>query len=568
MAAQEMALSLERMPAVLLAGFNGEREQAAQVFQAQMARLEQQLDHQRDSVSSDRERELTGDLTRSFLSLRETGAALLVQPSRSIRRRDYDEVFYPNLLRMQVLLDELRRGGHQAILVTSESAARVVRRVSVLMAAGILLGLALSGVSVYRLARSILVPIQSLTRATRELAQGEGPAPMPVGGRDELAVLTADFNAMAAQLREYRQSTSAEILRLHRTMEATLASFPDPVYVLSPAGTIELQNPAAGALNTSLGLSEGLPSPLCSLVHGAQASGAPHLPNDFKDVICLQQDGQERFYLPRIMAMRHDNGTPIGVAAVLYDLTRFRLLDAVKSNLAATVSHELKTPLTGVRMALHLLHEESLGPLSPQQRDMVGTAREDAERLLRILNDLLDLARLEEGGSGLRKAPVDPGELCRLITAELADPLAASGLQLETAIPADLPRVLIDVQRIRHVFANLISNAIRHSPPGGRIVVRAEETPDHGVEFSVRDQGPGIPPELQQRVFERFFRIPGQGHGGAGLGLSIAREIVLAHGGYLGLRCSPGQGCEFYFSFPPPEPDDLPAARPPRTSHA
>lgn len=550
MATQDMTVSLARMQSAVRLGIDADPEEAGNLFRRYVAVFEEHLDRQRRSVGSDREQTLTEELAQAFRALHASGATTLAEESRSKRRRDYDQVFYPASLRIQLLLEELRQSGRQAIVEASEGTGRVVRQVTALMAGAILVGLALSGYSGYRFSRSILTPIQSLTRATRELGKGDPTSPVVLGSRDELAVLAGAFNEMAAQLQEFRRSTSAEILRLHRTMQATLASFPDPVYVLGPDGTIELENPAAMALSRGLSASGALPPQLQALVDDARASGAPHLPNDFKEVICLRHDLQERFYLPRIVAMRDGNGGLVGVAAVLYDLTRFHLLDAMKTNLVATVSHELKTPLTGVRMALHLLLEESIGPLTPKQQDMVATARDDAERLLRILNDLLDLARLDESGSGLRRETIAAQQLFQEAVAELTEPVSAAGLTLVPVIDSDLPQISVDGPRIRHVFANLVTNAIKHSPAGSRIVLRAGKIADGSVEFSVHDDGAGIAPEFHNRIFDRFFRVPGQTKGGIGLGLSIAREIVLAHGGYIGVRSNTGQGCEFYFTLP------------------
>jgi two-component system, NtrC family, sensor histidine kinase KinB len=493
---------------------------------------------------------LIDDLAQSFRALHASGAITLAEENRADRRRDYDEAFYPATLKIQLLLDELAQAGRRAILVANESAGRILRQVTALMLAAIVVGLVLSGYSGYRFARSILVPIQSLTRAARELGKGDPTPPIEVATRDELAALAGAFNEMAAQLQEFRRSTSAEILRLHRTMQATLGSFPDPVYVLGPEGAIELENPSAVELSRGLSSPGTLPARLQELVESARTSGVSHLPNDFNEVISLRNNSQERFYLPRIVAMRDASGGLLGVAAVLYDLTRFRLLDAMKTNLVATVSHELKSPLTGVRMALHLLLEESLGPLTPQQQDMLTTARDDAERLLRILNDLLDLARLDLGGAALRREIVDPGLLFHETVSELTETASAAGIGLKAEIEPDLPRLSIDAPRIQHVFANLVSNAVKHSPSGGQIIARAARTPDGDIRFSVKDDGPGIAPEYHQRIFERFFRVPGQGRVGVGLGLSIAREIVLAHGGYLGVHSQPGQGAEFYFILP------------------
>ena len=214
---------------------------------------------------------------------------------------------------------------------------------------------------------------------------------------------------MAEQLRIYRQSTAEKIVRLHRTMEATLASFPDPIFVLNREGGIELMNLAATELSKSLELENQLPEPVRETVRVALEEGKSFLPHSFKEVVSFRLNGQEKFFLPRVLAMRNEENALIGVAVVLYDVTRFRLLDDAKTNLVATVSHEIKTPLTSVRMALHLLLEKTLGALSPRQQDLLATAREDSERLLRILNDLLDLTRLEEGNSDLHKEKTHAG---------------------------------------------------------------------------------------------------------------------------------------------------------------
>jgi NtrC-family two-component system sensor histidine kinase KinB len=220
-------------------------------------------------------------------------------------------------------------------------------------------------------------------------------------------------------------------------------------------------------------------------------------------------------------------------------------LDDAKTNLVATVSHELKSPLTSVRMVLHLLLEKTLGPLTHKQDELLRTARNDAERLLRILNDLLDMTRLEAGKSGLNKERTTAPELVRNIAHEAQARIAEHGLKLVCTIEPQLPAVVVDRQRIGYAFRNFISNAVKHSPPGGEIHVRALPA-NGGVRFSVTDQGPGIPEEYLSRIFERFFRVPGQARTGAGLGLSIAREIVLAHGGRIGVRSQPGHGSEFY----------------------
>ncbi len=275
-------------------------------------------------------------------------------------------------------------------------------------------------------------------------------------------------------------------------------------------------------------------------------TGENFLPHSFNEAVWYRVHGEEKFFLPRVLAMRNKEEALSGVAVVLYDVTRFRLLDAAKTNLVATVSHELKTPLTSVRMALHILCEKIVGSLTPKQEELAQAARNDAERLLRILNDLLDLARLDEGNADLRREPAAPADLLQAAAQDMAEAASLKGLKLTWSADPQLPQVSVDRQRISHVFSNFITNAIKHSPAGGEIRLSAALAENHDVQFSVSDQGPGIPEEYQTRIFDRFFRVPGQTKTGAGLGLSVAREITVAHGGRIGVKSALGKGSTFF----------------------
>ncbi len=462
------------------------------------------------------------------------------------QRLVYEQDVLPNGQTINLSLEKIHDLNHQAILATSQNIRGITRNATWLMIGGTVIALLFSGWAGYQFSRSILKPIQLLTRATRELGEDKLGQPVPVATRDELGELALAFNKMAGQLQEYRQSTTEKIVRIHRTMETTLASFPDPIFVLDQAGRIELKNPAAEGLMSGLQLEGQLPDRLQAIARNTLASGENFLPHSFDEAITYRIKGEDKFFLPRILAMRSKEDTLFGVAVVLYDVTRFRLLDAAKTDLVATVSHELKSPLTSVRMALHILLEKTVGTLTPKQDELLQAARNDSERLLRILNDLLDLARLEAGNPVLNMEPVAPATLLAGVMKEMADKISAKNLDVNFTVEPDLPAVTVDRQRINHVFTNLISNAVKHSPANGEITLSAEPTEDNSVEFSVTDHGPGIPEEYHTRIFERFFRVPGQAQSGAGLGLSIAREITLSHGGRIGVRSAPGQGCTFY----------------------
>jgi signal transduction histidine kinase len=400
------------------------------------------------------------------------------------------------------------------------------------------------------LLRSILAPIQSLTGFARELGEGNLDQVVPVLSSDELGQLADAFNKMAAKLRAYRQITSDEILQARQMTEITFSAFPDPIIAFDSRGVVNFKNPAAEKLLQKLRLDDHLPEQIAEQVEAVLKGGDDYIPVSFANSICVRPDDKETFFLPRVIGIRGDKGTIFGGAAILQNVTRLRLVDELKTNLVSTVSHELKTPLTSVRMALHLLLEESIGTLTSKQSELLLAARDDSERLLSMINDLLDLARLESGNAHMMIEPRTPGDLVTSAIAASKDVAAHNRVRLVPMLAEEsLPLVAIEWQQISHVFSNLITNAVKHSPPGEEVVIKAARE-DGGIRFSVTDKGPGIAQKYQPYLFEKFYRVPGAERTGAGLGLSIAREIVRAHHGSIGVRSVPGQGAEFYFDIP------------------
>jgi len=546
MAAQSMTLALAGMDREVPWISGGERNPDSQAFAEHQKQFETNLAIELKSLMLPGEKELSQELASQYHTFQEAMGRISALRKSEAQHQVYDDEIMPSVRTMNALLEKIRDLNHEAVLATSQSIQRITRDVTRLMLIGMVIALVISAYACLQLSRSILRPIQSLTQASRELGEGNLGQLVPVLSRDELGDLAVAFNKMAAQLQEYRQSTTDEIVRLHRTMETTLASFPDPIFVLNKDGRIDLKNPAAADLATNLHLNDHLPERLAAIAEKALQTGENFLPHSFDEVVSFRFNGVEKFLLPRVLVMRTKDDALFGVAVVLYDVTRFRLLDAVKTNLVATVSHELKSPLTSVRMVLYILLEEAVGGLTPKQRELLLTARSDADRLLRILNDLLDLTRLEEGNAGLHKEPIATADLVQSVIKEMKEQATAKRLKLNCVVEPRLPPVSVDRQRINHVFTNLITNAIKHSPAGGEIVLRAAPAEDHHVQFSITDQGAGIPEEYHSRIFERFFRVPGQSKSGAGLGLSIAREITLAHGGRIGVKSAVGQGSTFY----------------------
>ena len=381
---------------------------------------------------------------------------------------------------------------------------------------------------------------------------------VPIGSDDELGQLAAAFNTMTRQLREFRQSHKAQLIRAQQTSQATIDSFPDPVLVIDPQQHVEMANPVARRLLGVRPREEGKvaiavwepPQPLREPLADVLKNQREYLPDGFDKAIMLQLDEQMHSFLPRIMPIRDSAGATLGAAVLLEDVTRFRLLDEVKSNLVATVSHELKTPLTSIRLVLHLLLEENVGPLLPKQLELLVDARDNAERLLVMINNLLDLARLEQGRTQLQLQPQKPSLLLRTAADTFRPRAEDGGVELIVHDGGDLEQVAVDADQFQHALQNLLDNALVHTPQGGRITLAAEAAAGHVV-FSVTDTGSGIPAEYMPLVFERYFRVPGDpATGGSGLGLAIVREIVTAHGGTVQCESQPGEQTTFRMSLP------------------
>jgi signal transduction histidine kinase len=261
-------------------------------------------------------------------------------------------------------------------------------------------------------------------------------------------------------------------------------------------------------------------------------------------------DGDEKFFLPRVLAMRNETGNLVGVVVVLQDVTRFRVADDVKTDLIATVSHELKTPLTSIQLAIYLLLDEKVGSLTPKQTGLLLAAQKNSDRLFEMVEDLLDLARFEGGAALIEKKPISCQQLIEEVANREKELVVSRGLELKVETEPHLPRVQVSRARIDQVFANFVSNAVKYSPPGSAITLSARRDGAKNVRFAVHDEGAGVPKDLRRRIFDKFYRVSESSDEGAGLGLSIAREIVLAHGGSIGIEGEEKKGSDFFFTLP------------------
>jgi signal transduction histidine kinase len=508
------------------------------------------LQFQQSNASLPGERALTDRLAAQWNTYRSEIESFL-QISDSAGRRD----FY--LTKLLPGSDSVLNAAQQAIdinlnnMISADGqvryqATKTNRTVIVLVLAGTVLAL----IFVVVIAPSILRPISNLTRSVKEIQRGNLDLVVTTGSSDEIGQLAEAFNEMTSSLRELRRTNRARLIRSQKATLSALNSLPDAVVICNSAGDIELSNETAQllfALKTGTRIQSVENDKIRELFERAYLEMRPIRLKTYDSAIQVFRDGEERFFLPEAVPILDEERRLIGVTLILSDVTRLRQLDEVKSGLISTVSHELKTPLTSIRLATHVLLNEKLGSLNPKQTELVMAAREDSERLYRIIENLLDIHKLELGQPTIELVPVSPETMLLNVVEEMKPSYVDRGISLVLDLPGDIPQVLADRLRLEMVFSNLLSNGLKFTPPGGHVRISAKNE-DGSVLFAVEDTGSGIPAEYLPHIFEKFFRVPGrEQQSTTGLGLAIVKEIIEAHGSKVEVSSQVGQGTRFSF---------------------
>lgn len=460
------------------------------------------------------------------------------------------------LHQLQSDCDNLIQVNQRAMLAKSEAAAGVARRwfVTTLIIAGSLV-VAGIGLAVW-LANRIVRPLRELTTTMARIAAGDLEAKADVASRDEVGILAAGFNSMAERIRELRRSDLGKLLVAQHTTEAAIDSLYDPVIVTDAHGTVAKLNPAAedifGPEQANIG------KPVGEITHDTRialavsetlSSQRPVAGEGATSVLPLLVNGSEHAFRLRTAPMRDEEGQLLGAVTLLEDITHLREIDRIKSDFIATASHELRTPLTSVQMSVHLLLEGTAGTPTEKQRGVLEACREDCDRLEKLMRDLLDLSKIEAGEGAPHLSPIHARDVILIAADAFRTQVGSKGITLTVDASPQLPCVLADRAQIERVVSNLVSNALRHTEPGGTIHLSAVRR-DGYVAVSVTDSGHGIPPEYLPRIFDKFIRVPQAPSGGAGLGLAISKGIVEAHGGQIVVQSRVGHGTTFTFTLP------------------
>ncbi|WP_375742568.1 ATP-binding protein [Corallococcus interemptor] len=562
LATQRITEQLERMDSAALFIIAGERERGLTQQAAQRPPLETELGVQQGNITEPGEAEATQRLRTAWTRYREAFDVFLQARDPDAARTRYFESLAPAFQEAKAAAASVLALNQDAMVRKNDRLHQQSEQVNTLMMLAVVVALAFGLLFTTSLVQRALRPVSVLSQAVRRLGQGDVEARAVVEGQDEIAGLARDFNTMAERLAQYRKSSLGELLQAQAVSQAAIDSLPDPVLVLGAEGGLLNVNAAAEDVlrlrldegGDALGRVEPEVRAVLERVRAHVVGGrGAYQPRGYEEAVRVESSPEGvRWLLPRGSPVHGETGDVVGATLILQDVTRLRRFDELKNDLVATVAHEVRTPLTSLRMAIHLVTEGVVGPVTEKQADLLFAAREDCERLQGIVDDLLDLSRIQSGQLQLDVREVGTEELVEQALAAQRTLAEDRGVRLSQSLSPDVETVRVDPDRLQLVLGNLVGNGVKHTPHGGEVSVHVSREGAH-VRFEVRDTGEGIPAQEQARIFEKFYRAPGAPAGGAGLGLSIARDIVQAHGGELGVVSTPGQGSTFWFTLPQPE---------------
>ncbi|MHC8384494.1 KinB sensor domain-containing domain [Pseudomonas sp. LB3P14] len=405
-------------------------------------------------------------------------------------------------------------------------------------------------ITAHAIARRFGAPIEALAQAADNIGQGNFEVTLPISSAMEMNQLTKRFGIMAEALREHQATNVDELLAGQQRLQAVLDSIDDGLLMIDRDGHLEHLNPVAQrqlgwdtdrlgqGLGTALERPE-LDDQLQLVLRGGTLERAP-------EDLSIEVDGESRLLTFSLTPVSHTQGHILGAVMVLHDVTEQRAFERVRSEFVLRASHELRTPVTGMHMAFGLFRERAHFAEDSREADLLDTVNEEMQRLMQLINDLLNFSRYQNGLQKLTLAPCAIEELLEQARERFAGPAKEKRIDLSVEVQGPLPRLQADQPQLDRVLDNLIDNALRHTAPGGQIRLQARR---HGerVIISVEDNGEGIAYGQQGRIFEPFVQV-GRKKGGAGLGLALCKEIVQLHGGRMGVYSRPGQGTQFYMA--------------------
>lgn len=520
-----------------------------------------EMGKQQQNITEAGEAEVSNDLQEALL--------LYFDQFEKLRRRPSIDMSFYRLIstqygKIQDLISQITFKNLEAISRKNDNAQKtasnVILYMTIIGAFSTLLALGL----LVKYPNYIVTPIQELIDRIKKIANQNYDQRLEFNTGDEYEELAQAFNTMATRLQEYESSNLAKLKNEKQRIEAIINQMNEAIVGLDSEKNILFVNSKAEEL---LGLDRdklvGQYAPDVASTNDLMRKLIKDLMNKEKtnqddegDLIKIASEDRHIYYskdtLPVLLDDEaQENGKQIGTIVTLKNVTHFQEINEAKTNFVAVVSHELKTPIASINMSLRLLEDERVGPLNEEQTELIDSIRNDTDRMKRTTAELLDLSKIETGNIQLNSTQARPENLLEYAYETMVMQASQKDIDIEIKCDEDLATVKADLQKSVWVLVNLISNAVRYTPPNGNIVLKAEDEP-RAVRFSVIDNGKGIPGEYLDKIFQKYFQVYGDknDNGGSGLGLAIAKEFINAQGGEIGVESELGKGSTFYFTLP------------------
>ncbi len=431
-----------------------------------------------------------------------------------------------------------------------------------------ILWISIAGTLCFLIALSILFnlpgnvgnPIKELTTSIKEIADENYSQRVHFEKHNEFGELASAFNTMAEKLEEYKAGNLEKIMMEKKRIETLINNMNDPIIGLDENNKVLFMNNVAlkiAGLNDegiigkpvqNIAMKNDLIRMLVQELFDGENQQRQGLPAPLK----IYADNKESYFEKEIIPIKiiptgEREEKEIGNVILLQNITPYKELDFAKTSFIANVSHELKTPISSIKMSLQLLENRQVGELNTEQLNLLESIKEDAGRLLKITGELLNMTQVESGSIQMNMIPSDAKEIVEYAVNANRSAAEQKQIKLKITFADNLPKLLVDNEKTSWVLTNLISNAIRYSYDNSVIDISVE-TKDQKIKFSVKDTGQGIPPQFIDKIFDRYFRIPGTKKEGTGLGLSISKEFIEAQGGKITVKSDFGAGSTFSFS--------------------
>lgn len=498
--------------------------------------FKENLDKQSLNVTEPGEKEATANLKRNFALLEKNNF------NETIKTKIRQDIFAI----MKLNLDAIKQKSDIAkkTAETANFSIAIVGTLCFLIAFNLLINLP----------NNIANPIKELTLSIKEIANKNYSERVHFTNHNEYGDLAKSFNTMAQKLQEYNNSNLYKLFFEKKRLETLINNMHDPIIGLDNEGIILFANDEALKI-IGLKLEDVIAKPASELslsndLIRSLTLKEPDLPK--KQTLKIFANGKESYFDKEtinitITPTGEETAINIGDVIILRNITLFKELDFAKTNFIATVSHELKTPIASIKLSLQLLQNTKTGDMNDDQKQLVESIKDDSQRLLKITGELLNLSQLETGNIQLSIEKSDPLAIVNYATEAVK--VQAEQKQIKLVIDADdnLQHVKADSEKTGWVLINYLSNAITYSYEKSTIIIRLKKE-NNQIVFQVIDTGKGIDTRYQDKVFDKYFQIPGSQKSGTGLGLAISKEFIEAQNGAIGVESNLGLGSTFWFA--------------------